>query len=107
MSTQPARDDGHHDCKHTPEAVVVPHGGLSRIFSCNPIAAGMPTDGHPILIHATAAMSAQGPVNRCYRLGQKLPLPMIVSPVRQVSDDPAEFVERDGGILPFGGVEQG
>lgn len=89
------------------EAVVVPHGGLSRVFSCNPIAAGIPTDGQPILIDTTAAMSAQGPLNRIYRLGQKLPLPMIVSREGQVSDDPAEFVERDGGILPIGGMEQG
>lgn len=89
------------------EAVVVPHGGLSRVFSCNPLAAGIPTDRDPILIDTTAAMSAQGPLNRSYRLGQKLPLPLIVSQDGRISDDPAEFVERGGGILPIGGIEQG
>ena len=89
------------------EAVVVPHGGLSRVFSCNPIAAGIPTDGWPILIDTTAAMSAQGSLNRAYRLGRKLPLPMIVCSEGPVTDDPAEFVDRGGGILPLGGVEQG
>ncbi|MDR6757140.1 LDH2 family malate/lactate/ureidoglycolate dehydrogenase [Mycoplana sp. BE70] len=89
------------------EAVVVPHGGLSRVFSCNPIAAGIPTDRDPILIDTTAAMSAQGPLNRSYRLGKKLPLPMIVSQSGEITDDPAEFLERNGGILPIGGPGQG
>lgn len=89
------------------EAVVVPHGGLSRVFSCNPIAAGIPTDADPILIDTTAAMSAQGPLNRAHRLGRTLPLPLIVSQDGQITDDPAEFVERGGGILPLGGPEQG
>ena len=89
------------------EAAVVPHGGLSRIFSCNPIAAGIPTDREPMLIDTTAAMSAQGPLNRSYRLGQKLAVPMVISKDGTVTDDPAEFVERDGGILPIGGIEQG
>lgn len=89
------------------EAVVVPYGGLSRVFSCNPIAAGIPTDGRPILIDTTVAMSAQGPLTRAYRLGQKLPLPMIISSDGQVSDNPAEFVEHGGGILPVGGLDQG
>lgn len=89
------------------EASVVPHGGLSRVFSCNPIAAGIPTDGDPILIDTTAAMSAQGPMNRAYRLGRRLSVPMIVSQDGKISSDPAEFVERDGGILPIGGLEQG
>lgn len=89
------------------EAVVVPHGGLSRVFSCNPIAAGIPTDRDPILIDTTAAMSALGPLNRSYRFGQTLPAPLIVAQDGRVTDDPAEFVERGGGILPIGGTEQG
>lgn len=89
------------------EAVVVPHGGLSRVFSCNPIAAGIPTDRDPILIDTTAAMSALGPLNRSYRLGQTLPTSLIVAQNGKVTDDPAEFVERGGGILPIGGTEQG
>lgn len=89
------------------EAVVAAHGGLSRIFSCNPIAAGIPTDARPILIDTTVAMSALGPMHRAHRLGTNLPVPMIISPAGDLSDDPAEFVERDGAILPLGGVEQG
>lgn len=89
------------------EAVVVPHGGVSRVFSCNPIAAGIPTDRDPILIDTTAAMSALGPLNRSYRLGQTLPVPLIISQDGRITGDPAEFVERGGGILPIGGTEQG
>ncbi|MCB1497574.1 MAG: Ldh family oxidoreductase [Bauldia sp.] len=89
------------------EAVVVPHGGLSRVFSCNPSAAGIPTNADPILIDTTAAMSAQGPLFRARRLGRKLPLPVIVSQDGRLSDDPSEFVDRGGGILPVGGLEQG
>ncbi|MBN9073441.1 MAG: Ldh family oxidoreductase [Rhizobiales bacterium] len=89
------------------ETAVVPHGGVSRIFSCNPVATGIPTNADPILIDTTAAMSALGPLFRANRLGRKLPLPMIVSPDGQLSDDPSEFVDRGGGILPVGGLEQG
>ena len=89
------------------ETAVVPHGGVSRIFSCNPVATGIPTNADPILIDTTAAMSALGPLFRANRLGRKLPLPMIVSSDGRLSDDPSEFVDKGGGILPVGGLEQG
>ncbi|SJM34449.1 Ldh family oxidoreductase [Mesorhizobium delmotii] len=88
------------------EAVVAAHGGLTPIFSCNPLAAGIPAGETPILIDTTLAMSAQGPMNRAHRQGTILPYPMIVRPDGDVSANPADFA-AGGAILPLGGIEQG
>lgn len=89
------------------EAVVAPYGSVDRVFSCNPLSIGIPTAGDPILIDTTTAMSAQGPLFRSYELHRTLPAHSVISRDGVFTDDPAEFVERGGAILPTGGPEQG
>lgn len=89
------------------EVAVAAHGGTERIFSCNPIAVGIPTDGDPILIDTSASMSALGPLFRSYRSGVALPVECIVKGDGSASRDGADFVDGDGAILPTGGLEQG
>jgi L-lactate dehydrogenase len=89
------------------EAAVCAHGGTDRVFSCNPLTIGIPTDGTPILIDTSASMSALGPLFRAHRSGDMLSSHCIVTPDGTVSNDPAAYVLGDGAILPAGGMEQG
>jgi LDH2 family malate/lactate/ureidoglycolate dehydrogenase len=89
------------------ETAVCAHGGLDRIFSCNPLTIGIPTSGTPILIDTSASMSALGPLFRAHRSGDMLPTDCIITSEGSVSRDPAEFVLQDGAILPTGGFDQG
>ncbi|WP_119462871.1 Ldh family oxidoreductase [Rhodospirillaceae bacterium SYSU D60014] len=90
------------------ESVVSAHGGLTPIFSCNPLAVGIPTEGAPILIDTSLSMSALGPLYRAQREGRRLPTRCIRTADGRLTDDPAEFVDRPGAsILPAGGDAQG
>ncbi|MEX0407588.1 Ldh family oxidoreductase [Aquibium sp. LZ166] len=89
------------------ESTVAPHGGTSRVFSCNPLAAGIPTAGDPILIDTSASMSAMGPLYRAHEAGRQMDVAGIVLPDGTASADPASYFDEDGAILPAGGLEQG
>jgi LDH2 family malate/lactate/ureidoglycolate dehydrogenase len=95
-------------CASTPsEVAMCAHGGLDRIFSCNPITAGIPTESDPILIDTSVSMSALGPLYRSYRHIEKLAAKALVTADGETSADPVDFVERDAAILPAGGLDQG
>jgi LDH2 family malate/lactate/ureidoglycolate dehydrogenase len=89
------------------ETAVCAHGGIDRIFSCNPLTIGIPTSGTPILIDTSASMTALGPLFRAHHSGGKLPSKCIVTGEGAISDDPADFVLGNGAILPVGGLDQG
>lgn len=89
------------------ESTVAAHGGTSRIFSCNPLAAGIPTGAQPILIDTSASMSAMGPLYRAHEAGTPMAVAGIVLPDGTASADPAGYFDEDGAILPAGGLEQG
>ncbi len=86
---------------------VAAHGGTSRIFSCNPLAVGIPAPGRPILIDTSASMSAMGPLFRARSERKRLAGEYIVLPDGTTTDDPDRFFEEDGAILPAGGPDQG
>src|SRR5690606_33707033 len=95
-------------CASTPsEAVVSAHGGVDRLFSCNPIAALIPTQETPILIDTSMSMSALGPLYWAHAGRNRLPVACIVNSDGSVTDDPDAFVAGDGAILPMGGIDQG
>lgn len=89
------------------ETAVAAHGGTSRIFSCNPIAVGIPTLDRPILIDTSASMSALGPLYQAHREGRPLDGSYLVKADGSTSTDPASYVHADAAILPAGGIEQG
>ena len=45
-------------------AAVVPHGGLTPIITPNPIAAGLPTSGDPILVDVSMSITSMGFANQ-------------------------------------------
>jgi len=84
--------------------LVCAHGGIDPIYTPNPIAAGIPTQGEPILLDVSMSTITLGLVGQCRDAGSRLPHQVLVSNDGQLSDDPVDFFTRpQGSILPLGG----
>jgi LDH2 family malate/lactate/ureidoglycolate dehydrogenase len=84
--------------------VVCAHGGIDPIYTPNPIAAGIPTRGAPILLDVSMSTVTLALVGQCRDAGSPLPHPVLMSNAGQVSDAPGDFFSTPpGSILPLGG----
>jgi LDH2 family malate/lactate/ureidoglycolate dehydrogenase len=89
---------------------VAPHGAVAGRYTPNPIAAGFPTDGDPVLIDISMSTTTNGMTARMNRAndGRKLPGRWLVHPNGEATDDPRVMqMTPPGAILPLGGIEQG
>jgi L-lactate dehydrogenase len=87
---------------------VVPHGGLTPIITPNPIAAGLPTSGDPILIDISSSITSMGFANQEMKAGRKLPGAWVIDHEGNATDDPVALVaEPKGALLPLGGLDAG
>jgi LDH2 family malate/lactate/ureidoglycolate dehydrogenase len=90
------------------EASVAPFGGTRAVVTPDPIAAGIPTEGDPILVDISASISTNGMTGRYHQEGRKLPGRWVLDAQGHATDDPAVlFTDPPGTILPIGGVEYG
>jgi len=95
-------------CSDPSAASVAPFGGVSAVFTPDPLAAGIPTDGDPILLDVSASYTTNGMTNRLHKAGAKLPHAWIQDAQGNASDDPAVlFTKPPGTLLPLGGLEAG
>jgi L-lactate dehydrogenase len=87
---------------------VAPFGGVTSVFTPNPIAAGIPTSGDPIILDISASYTTNGFTGRLYERGQQLDHPWIQDAQGNPTRDPAVlFTEPKGTLLPLGGLEAG
>ncbi len=87
---------------------VAPFGGVEGVYSPNPVAAGIPTGGEPIIIDISASTTANGLVVRTNREGGRLPYPWLMNESGELTDDPAAmFATPPSTILPLGGLDAG
>ena len=85
---------------------VAPFGAVSSVFTPNPIAAGIPTGGDPILLDISASYTTNGLTGRLHQSGGTLPHPWIQDAQGNPTRDPAVlFTEPKGTLLPLGGLE--
>jgi LDH2 family malate/lactate/ureidoglycolate dehydrogenase len=90
------------------EASVAPFGGIGAVVTPNPIAAGIPTEGDPILVDISASISTNGMAGRYHQEGRRLPGRWMMDAQGGATDDPAVlFADPPGTILPIGGTEYG
>jgi L-lactate dehydrogenase len=87
---------------------VVPHGGLQPFITPNPIAAGLPTSGDPILIDVSTSITSMGYAAQQHAAGNKLPGEWLIDHLGNATRDPA-VVAKDpkGALLPLGGIDAG
>jgi LDH2 family malate/lactate/ureidoglycolate dehydrogenase len=88
-------------------AAVAPFGGKTAVFTPNPIAAGWPTQGEPVLLDISTSLTTVGMVGRQHRAGAPLPHPWLVDSEGRASADPAVVMGGGGALLPLGGLEAG
>jgi LDH2 family malate/lactate/ureidoglycolate dehydrogenase len=95
-------------CSDPSEASVAPYGGLQALFTPDPIAVGIPTDGDPILIDMSASITTNGMTERLHKDGRRFPGHWAMTASGEPTDDPAVlFAEPRGTLLPTGGREHG
>ncbi len=89
-------------------ASVAPFGGRQAVFTPDPLAVGIPTDGDPILIDISASITTNGLANRLRLEGKKFPGAWALDASGKATDDPeALFTDPPGTLLPSGGMDHG
>ena len=85
---------------------VAPYGGTRALYTPNPLAAGLPTDGDPIVLDISASITTLNYARQLERQGGRFPRPWALDAQGQPTDDPAELA-RGGTLLPTGGLDHG
>jgi len=89
-------------------AAVAPHGGVTPYITPNPIAAGLPTSGDPILVDVSTSITSMGYTRQRLDAGAKLPGPWLIDAQGNATDDPGvAWNEPKGALLPLGGIDAG
>jgi len=87
---------------------VAPFGGTTPVYTPNPLAVGIPTEGDPILIDVSASITTNGMANRLRKEGKRFPGAWARDAQGQPTDDPeALFTNPPGSLLPVGGADHG
>lgn len=95
-------------CSDPDVASVAPYGGRKPIYTPDPIAVGIPTDGDPILIDISASITTNGLTGRLKNEGRKLDHEWLLDADGNPSNDPEVlFTDPPGSILPMGGMDHG
>jgi LDH2 family malate/lactate/ureidoglycolate dehydrogenase len=95
-------------CSDPSAAMVAPFGGRGAVFTPDPIAVGIPTDGDPILIDISASITTAGMSARLRGQGARFPGDWAVDAEGRPSDDPAVLTaDPPGALLPAGGLDHG
>src|SRR2546426_526619 len=90
------------------DASVAPFGGRKAVFTPDPVAVGIPTDGDPILVDISASITTNGMSNRLRREGKRFPGAWAIDAAGRETDDPAAlYADPPGTILPIGGAGYG
>ena len=89
-------------------ASVAPFGGTQRVITPNPIAAGWPTGGDPVVMDVSTSITTNGMTARLVKEGRHFAHPCLLDAAGQPTTDPAAFfTSPPGTLLPLGGTEAG
>jgi LDH2 family malate/lactate/ureidoglycolate dehydrogenase len=95
-------------CSDPAGSSVAPFGAVTPVFTPNPLAAGIPTSGDPILLDVSASYTTNGLTTRLAQAGEMLPHPFVQDADGNPTRDPAVlFSDPKGTLLPLGGLEAG
>ncbi|MDR3439221.1 Ldh family oxidoreductase [Telmatospirillum sp.] len=94
-------------CSTASAAGVAPFGGRKAIFTPNPMAAGIPTDGAPILLDISASITTLNRAKQMASEGRHFPHPWVLDADGMPTDDPAAVISQGGTLLPVGGLDHG
>lgn len=88
-------------------AGVAPYGGTKPVFTPNPLAAGIPTSGEPVLLDISSSITTLNSAKQLVARGEKFPGLWAMDAQGQPTDDPAAVIGGGGSLLPTGGMDHG
>jgi LDH2 family malate/lactate/ureidoglycolate dehydrogenase len=88
------------------QKTVAPFGGKTPVFTPNPIAAGIPTTGDPVMLDTSASITTNNMGARLVREGRRFPGAWALDSAGEPTDDPT-VLTAGGSILPAGGLDHG
>jgi L-lactate dehydrogenase len=95
-------------CSDPNVASVAPYGGRRAVFTPNPVAAGWPTAGDPVLLDVSMSITTNALTKRLQGEGRRFPGVWALDAEGAPTDDPAAlFSAPPGTLLPTGGVDHG
>jgi L-lactate dehydrogenase len=95
-------------CSDPSTSSVAPFGGTRRIITPNPLAAGWPTPGGPVMIDISMSNTTNGMTARLRSEGRSFDHPWLMDGEGNPTRDPnAFFADPPGSLLPLGGIEAG
>jgi L-lactate dehydrogenase len=87
---------------------VAPHGGRRSLYTPDPLAAGWPTGGQPVIMDISMSITTNGLAKRLHAKGGRFPGLWAVDGNGKPTDNPADlFGDNPGGLLPMGGLDHG
>ena len=87
---------------------VAPYGSIEGIYSPDPIAVGIPTDGDAIWMDISMSATANGVVLQKHKNGERLPAPWLLDAQGEPTDDTNTFFEDPPAtMMPIGGLDNG
>lgn len=86
---------------------VAPFGGTRALFTPNPLAAGIPTAGDPVLLDISSSITTNNRARQLAREGRRFPGAWVLDAEGHATDDPAAAVDGGGSLLPVGGLDHG
>ena len=95
-------------CSDPGTASVAPWGGTRRVITPNPLAAGWPSPGGPVMIDVSMSITTNGMTGRRRAEGTRFPYQALLDAEGTPTDDPnVFFAEPAGTLLPLGGMAAG
>jgi L-lactate dehydrogenase len=89
-------------------ASVAPYGGTRRLITPDPLAAGWPSPGGPVMIDVSTSITTNGMTNRLRSEGRHFEHEWLMDADGKPTSDPeAFFAEPGGSLLPLGGMDAG
>ncbi|HET8790498.1 MAG TPA: Ldh family oxidoreductase [Modicisalibacter sp.] len=86
---------------------VAPFGAIEGVYSPDPIAAGYPTEGDPVLIDVSMSITTNSLTSQLASAGEKLAHPWLIDADGNPSDDPSIVNDGSGALMPMGGFDHG
>ncbi|NKC29513.1 Ldh family oxidoreductase [Falsiroseomonas selenitidurans] len=87
-------------------AAVAPFGAISGVLAPDPVAAGIPTEGDPILMDVSASITTINMAGQLQKAGARYAHPWVQDAQGNPSTDPA-VLTQGGTLLPAGGLDHG
>lgn len=86
---------------------VAPYGGTRPVMTPNPLAAGYPTQGEPVLLDVSASITTMNYARQLLERGERFAGQWVLDDQGRPTNDPQWVVNGKGSLLPTGGMDHG